>query len=251
MANGKPLPPSPSTGGSNNRKVTLDGLDLEVREAALPKRASRNHYTSRCPNCDQRFGGAKFNQVYCGFQCKAEADAVRYGRKQLARYPTGDWPEDIAYAVTIRIAHALAGGYNEGARRLPPEVRAAVIERDQGTCQLCGGPGKEIDHVNGPSRALSNLRLLCKRCHEQVTRQHLVPIRDDTTAVRHADILRRIHSELPERHSDDSEAWNAEWRGWLAQHRGRTRRRSLAGAPAASSNGGSGGVGSAVPSRRP
>jgi hypothetical protein len=87
-------------------------------------------------------------------------------------------PKDIVYAIRMKIASAIGGGYDQQARTLRSEVRRAVIERDQGRCVLCGGPGEEVDHIAGPSPELTNLRLLCKSCHRVVTEQHLIPITD-------------------------------------------------------------------------
>lgn len=56
-------------------------------------------------------------------------------------------------------------------------TRLLVIERDEGTCQECGGPGQEIHHVvpkrmggrhgeaKKRSESIDNLQLLCVKCH--------------------------------------------------------------------------------------
>lgn len=55
-------------------------------------------------------------------------------------------------------------------------TRLAVIARDQGICQICGGivdKYAQIDHIvpkaEGGSDAMSNLRLLCHPCHSRRT----------------------------------------------------------------------------------
>lgn len=67
--------------------------------------------------------------------------------------------------------------------RIPPRIRARVIRRDEGMCQLrlpgCLGEGTHVDHkVNiaalGINRAhsyndLDNLQLACAPCHQQKT----------------------------------------------------------------------------------
>ncbi len=41
-----------------------------------------------------------------------------------------------------------------------------VKRRDEGVCQKCGRLGAEVDHiVPGDNHDLSNLQLLCSRCH--------------------------------------------------------------------------------------
>lgn len=48
-------------------------------------------------------------------------------------------------------------------------IRRRVMERDGWTCQLCGAPADEVDHVvpwsMGGTDDLDNLRALCRRCH--------------------------------------------------------------------------------------
>ncbi len=63
-------------------------------------------------------------------------------------------------AIGLRVAHLLAGGYHRQARALTPELREFVFARDEGKCVACGKPGEEIDHIDGDSSDLANLRLV-------------------------------------------------------------------------------------------
>lgn len=51
-----------------------------------------------------------------------------------------------------------------------PQIRRAVIRRDEGKCVWCGQPGTEVDHI-GPRdcHEVYNLRLLCGPCHQART----------------------------------------------------------------------------------
>ncbi|MBO0844579.1 MAG: HNH endonuclease [Nocardioides sp.] len=53
-------------------------------------------------------------------------------------------------------------------------LRRRVLERDRHTCQACGHPAEEVDHVvapqHGGSHDLSNLVALCSSCHGRKTR---------------------------------------------------------------------------------
>lgn len=58
---------------------------------------------------------------------------------------------------------------------LSNEIREPVIERDQGQCGNCGtlvGDGGDVHHIvprgKGGSDKLSNLRLLCRQCHDAI-----------------------------------------------------------------------------------
>ena len=55
-------------------------------------------------------------------------------------------------------------------RHIPAPVRAAVMERDEGTCQACGSTeNPTIDHIKPFSRGgrhtAGNLRVLCHSCN--------------------------------------------------------------------------------------
>jgi 5-methylcytosine-specific restriction protein A len=49
-------------------------------------------------------------------------------------------------------------------------LRRQCIRRDKGRCQSCGAEGTQVDHIknvaDGGKWVLSNLQLLCERCHQ-------------------------------------------------------------------------------------
>src|SRR6266700_5547883 len=75
----------------------------------------------------------------------------------------------------VRIAKRQLIGLNSdsNSRRIPPDVRIAVWQRDQGKCVECGvgGPGAylEFDHVipysKGGASTEGNVQLLCRNCN--------------------------------------------------------------------------------------
>lgn len=157
----------------------------------------------QCANCDSAYTPRSSAGRYCSPVCRQTARAVRYARDTLAAYGQ-PLPADVDYAVGIKVAHAVSGGYAELCRRLRPVVRAAVIARDHSRCVLCHAPGEEIDHIDGDSEDLDNLRYLCRRCHRRVTAEHLRRIPDGHPALWHyAALLARIHAPTPLRPCDD------------------------------------------------
>jgi len=54
------------------------------------------------------------------------------------------------------------------------QIRRLALERDDGTCQVCGGPASDVHHRKprsiGPSTVdrygLANLVSVCRRCHQ-------------------------------------------------------------------------------------
>lgn len=58
--------------------------------------------------------------------------------------------------------------------RAPPAVLVShptgrrVLRRDGGTCQLCGAPATEVDHINaGDNHHPNNLQAICTTCHRR------------------------------------------------------------------------------------
>jgi 5-methylcytosine-specific restriction endonuclease McrA len=172
-----------------------------------------------CVNCDAV--PAEDNQrLYCSALCREKAKFVRYARGCLRDGRVHRDP-DVVYAIQIRMAVILGGGYPP-ARTLPPAVRAAVMERDQGRCRLCGAPGEEIDHIDGSSPEFSNLRLLCKACHRQVTEEQLVPATAQQAEEARA-LWARVTAVRPRRLCDDEQRWASGWRALLATRQERLR----------------------------
>lgn len=176
------------------------------------RRTSRQPVPERpCANCDTPFTPASVAGRYCTSVCRQTAKAVRYARSAIATHGQ-PLPPAIDEAIGIKIAHVLAGGYAEQTRRLPADVRAAVIARDHGRCVLCQHPGEEIDHANGDSNAVADLRLLCRRCHRRVTGEHLHRIPDGHPAhLTRQSLLARIHAVTPLRPCDAAD-WTQTWR---------------------------------------
>jgi hypothetical protein len=170
--------------------------------------------TRPCANCGLTFDAGLDDDPYCALRCHDEAKAVRYARRQYAKYGLGSVPEDVTYAIGIKVAHALAGGYDRRARTIPADARLAVRERDGERCQMCGAAGEEIDHISGSSPDPANLRLLCGPCHREVTSSRLVPIDDPATLARRDVMFERAMSPSPLRPCDADE-WASSWRAWV------------------------------------
>lgn len=49
-------------------------------------------------------------------------------------------------------------------------TRARILDRDNHTCYLCGGPANEVDHIdNLGGEQDSNLASICRNCHTRKT----------------------------------------------------------------------------------
>jgi hypothetical protein len=165
----------------------------------------------------QDFPVLSLSRVYCSTGCHDEAKVVRYARQKRAEYG-GHLPADICQAIGVKIAHALAGGNDERARRLAHEQRTAVFERDHGRCVICGGVGEQIDHINGPNSDLDNLRLLCDTCHKRITRSRFRPIDGDPVKeAKHRALMLRIAVREPLRACDRAD-WQTTYRTWVREH---------------------------------
>ena len=165
----------------------------------------------------QDFPVSSLPRVYCSNGCHDEAKLVRYARRRFAEY-RGQLPADIRDAIGMKIAHVLAGGYDEQARRLTRQQRATVWERDRGRCVLCGQVGEEIDHINEPSGDLENLRLLCDTCHNQVTSSRFRTIDGDPAKeAKHRGLMLRVAAREPLR-ACDRDDWQTTYRTWVRKH---------------------------------
>jgi len=162
-----------------------------------------------CTNCDAPVPDAS---LFCSDLCKEEAKYVRYYREKIAD-GTAERP-DIHEALRIKLAHALAGGYDAHARAVPDEVRQVVFVRDNGRCQACGGIGTEVDHIRGDSSDLANLQLLCSECHREKTMQSFERISAETHPELWAKAValdERSLADTPARLCDHSD-WQDLWR---------------------------------------
>lgn len=59
-----------------------------------------------------------------------------------------------------------------GGKKRPPHwtaTRRRILQRDRRTCQQCGAPATEVDHITRGVEADWNLRSLCARCHRAKT----------------------------------------------------------------------------------
>ena len=63
--------------------------------------------------------------------------------------------------------------HNPNKPETPRHLRTLIRQRDHYTCQLCGAPGKEVDHIiptsQGGTHTPTNLRVLCRTCHTRKT----------------------------------------------------------------------------------
>jgi len=195
-----------------NRRAKQDararGADAGEPYAAARRRASQsasNRFEpDRCANCMQPLP-EQIERLFCSELCRQTADVVRYWRG-VVRDGRISLP-DVQLALKTRIAHLLAGGYAEQARRLSRAVREQVWERDQGRCRECGEPGEEIDHIETDSPELSNLQLLCKPCHHRKTAARMVPASADHRRIV-AELARtRVVPQQPILLCDDRDQW--------------------------------------------
>ena len=165
-----------------------------------------------CPNCARPIGKPL---LFCSDVCKDEAKFVRYFRACIK--DRGYEQEEVQEALRIRLAHILAGGYNERLRQIPRAVRDAVIARDAGRCRSCNGPANQIDHIRGSSNGLENLQMLCTKCHNDKTTAGFVTISPKTHSeewAKHEALLARVHSPKTIRFCDRSD-WSKQWRALL------------------------------------
>ena len=158
---------------TTNKRAKRDARD-RARKTGEPYTLARRRTTpasdtSRPTAAQTACSASRTTKRACSAQelCSQTASTIRYWRR-IVRDGRIHQP-DVREAIRTRVAHLLAGGYQEAARRLSPTSRVQVWERDGGRCVLCGQPGAEIDHITDDSRELGNLQLLYAGCHRAKT----------------------------------------------------------------------------------
>jgi hypothetical protein len=193
------------------RAVVGDESEWDFDDSPQP-----NEPWLKCASCGGELD-VRVEGLFCSDLCQQTAKFVRYARRKLREGTVGD--DDITYAIQIRMASLLSGGYPEQERRLAPATRAAVFERDRGRCVRCGKPGAEVDHIHGSSDDLSNLQLLCSTCHREKTEQALTVAPPEQQRAAMELWTGRVESAQPTRLCDDPDKWPAEFRRLKSERR--------------------------------
>lgn len=162
-----------------------------------------------CANCATPLTHFE-KRLTCDSFCRDLAAAVRYARAAISDGRV-DADLDVLPSIRIQFAHLLNGGYESYGRKVTPQVRSDVITRDAGLCQTCGGPGNEVDHIEGDSNEPDNLQLLCSDCHRKKTQTLMVPAEDEEKALLLGVWAKRIFPAQPLMLADSGE-WASQWR---------------------------------------
>jgi hypothetical protein len=142
-----------------------------------PKRATQKNCSDTClkkpfavlcaAGCGTTFLTTTRRKVFCGPRCRETGAADRYEARKVAEF--GDEiPADVQEVINRKHHWANRGGYAQPGRVPTPLLRAAVIERAEGLCELCGKPGRDVDH-HGDGEGIDGLRYLCIACHAEKT----------------------------------------------------------------------------------
>jgi|GEM_PF-6004763 hypothetical protein len=142
-----------------NHKKKLPAIKFDNDLADLDSLAS----SLKCANCGEL---VEKPSPYCGEYCQQFAGTIRYSRKAIQARRTDD--EDFHIGLGTRLIALLKGGYPTKARSLDKETRDFVFGRDKMICQICGGTADQIDHINGSSSAITNLRAVCGKCNRKL-----------------------------------------------------------------------------------
>lgn len=174
-----------------------------------------------CVECGAVFEMTRGAQLYCSELCQQTPKFVRYARAAIA---DGRYERDpsVRDAVQMKVAHILAGGYHERARRMPKAFREQIFARDGHQCVLCGAPATQIDHIAGDANTPANLRSSCGECNLGMAQEHLgaAPPREAAKA----DQLReRVFAPTPLHECDDEKVWPGAYRRLMGERGARLR----------------------------
>lgn len=98
----------------------------------------------------------------------AELGALLLGMVEDAQTGRFDRVRRRSFVVNVRPGPSIIGRR----RPIPPALRALILERDGGCCQVCASPDEpEIDHILPYSRGgrhdPANLQVLCGPCNRE------------------------------------------------------------------------------------
>ena len=200
--------------------LSLMGMVEELRELGGPyppgvmfeAEADRLADSLRCVECGERPVSAQ-RPLFCSDLCQQNASVVRYVRKAMTdgRAAFSDQQEGIGQ----KLMQIVKGGYPAAERKIPAKLRAQILERDQRTCQICGKPGDEIDHIAGSANDPSNLRVTCGACNRSRVFDAMRPATDDEKKML-AQVLGALALRIAAPEATklcDHEAWESWWRG--------------------------------------
>lgn len=191
---------------------------------------SQQYELGACQNCGSVLDDAtrRAGRLFCDEKCQQTAKAVRYGRSAI-RDGRFNLPE-VGEAIKMKINHIISGGYPEQERRLSPELREFIFQRDGRVCTCteqhtllaeqhfsgvvhegrCTAEATEIDHISGSSPDPGNLRAICRPCNMARFYDHAMPASPEQEAEAYS-ILARMKSKQPTRLADDDQQWATLW----------------------------------------
>lgn len=121
-----------------------------------------------CVGCLEPLDPTKIRKKHAGFcseHCRMQAEKIRYVRQVIRDGRSADWM--TAQVILNDMINFLALDLAYTRPRLSDKIRQVVLAQNDGRCVNCNNqPATEVDHINGGSTELSNLRGLCRTCHE-------------------------------------------------------------------------------------
>ena len=101
---------------------------------------------------------------FCSEHCRKQAEKIRYVRQAIRDGRSTD--PLTALVIFSNMITFLAFDLAYTRPRLSDELRQEVLAQNDGRCVSCNKQlATEVDHIDGGSVELSNLRGLCQRCH--------------------------------------------------------------------------------------
>lgn len=140
----------------------------------------RRWYVGVCANCLIPLDPQKVKRdhvAFCSTHCRLQAEGIRYIRRSIRDGRIAD--RMTAQVIFNNKVLFLAADLAYVRPRLTPGLRAEVLSDNDGLCVICNKAlATEVDHIRGGSIDRSNLRGVCRECHESKPRG---PVPDDLT----------------------------------------------------------------------
>lgn len=146
---------------------SVEALGSVAWKKACPVPVEHEWRGGLCVSCLEPIDPTEVGKKHIGFcseHCRKQAEKIRYVRQAIRDGRSTD--PLTALVIFSNMITFLAFDLAYTRPRLSDELRQEVLAQNDGRCVSCNERrATEVDHIDGGSVELSNLRGLCQRCH--------------------------------------------------------------------------------------
>lgn len=166
-----------------------------------------------CPNCGILTESTR--SPYCSEHCREVSAFIRQLRNGIENDLAED-PERQA-AMGQMLWYLLGGGLPRRVSMVPDKAIQKVLDRENRTCEDCGGVATTIDHSRTACNRPINLRAVCQTCCRVRHYDDRTFRESESFKGELRELTSRVQNPNAIRCCDDAETWN--WREFLKRRK--------------------------------